>query len=180
MEYYNWYSLSKSLHLVGAFSWMAGLFYLVRIMVYHAESATKNGSDQPAWGAQYNLMEWKAFNVILKPAVVITWSFGVTMLFLQPAWLQEPWMWGKLVFLLILTIYTWYCRVHIVRLESGSTTFTHIHYRAMNEVPTILMVGIIFLAVFKSGINWLYLSLGIGLFTALIFYAVYKVNKARR
>jgi putative membrane protein len=178
MDNYNWYSVAKSLHLIGAFSWMAGLFYLVRIMVYHAATVDLEATQRQAWTKQYSLMEWKAFNVILKPAVVITWMFGVIMLFLQPAWLEQPWLVGKLVFLLLLTVYTWYCRVHIGRLEQGNSSFTHIHYRAMNEVPTILMVGIIFLAVFKSGINWLYLGLGIGIFSALIFYAVQKVNKA--
>jgi hypothetical protein len=80
----------------------------------------------------------------------------------------------------LLTGYTHYCKGHIRRLEAGTSTFTHLHYRALNEVPTILMVGIIFLAVYKSSISWVYLTLGIGSFTALIFYAVKKANRKRQ
>ncbi|MFZ4476559.1 MAG: CopD family protein, partial [Saprospiraceae bacterium] len=121
----------------------------------------------------------KAYNIILKPAVVITWSFGVVMLCLQPIWLEQPWLHAKLGFLVLLTGYTHYCKGHIRRLEAGTSTFTHLHYRALNEVPTILMVGIIFLAVYKSSIHWASLVVGIGLFTALIFYAVKKANRKR-
>jgi putative membrane protein len=111
--------------------------------------------------------------------VVITWSFGVMMLCLQPIWLEQPWLHAKLGFLVLLTGYTHYCKGHIRRLEAGTSTFTHLHYRALNEVPTILMVGIIFLAVYKSSIHWASLVVGIGLFTALIFYAVKKANRKR-
>mgnify|MGYP000190096468 CR=1 FL=1 len=174
------YAVAKALHLIGVVSWMAGLFYLVRLMVYHAEAMALPEAARLLLTRQYNKMEWKAYNIILKPAVIITWSFGVMMLFIQPAWLLQPWMQGKLCFILLLTGYTHYCKGHIQLLELDRSTFTHLQYRALNEIPTILMVAIIFLAVFKNGINWLYLSLGITGFTALIIYAVLKANKASR
>jgi putative membrane protein len=174
----NLYFIAKSLHLIGAFSWMAGLFYLVRIMVYHAEAATKTGPEKAVLSAQYNVMEWKAYRIILQPAVIITWSFGCVMLFVQPVWLQDFWFIGKMCFLLLLTGYTHYCKSHIKLLENNTSPFNHLHYRALNEVPTILMVGIIFLAVFKNAINGWYLGIGITLFTSLIFYAVKKANRA--
>lgn len=180
MEIANWYSVSKALHLIGMVSWMAGLFYLVRIMVYHAEA---QGQDEPARSLllrQYNAMEWKAYKIILQPAVIITWSFGVTMLCLQPVWLQQGWMHVKLALLLLLTGYTHYCKIHIRRLQNGTSTFTHLHYRALNEAPTILMTGIIFLAVFKDRINGLYLGLGLVLFSGLIFSAVRRANRSRK
>lgn len=175
----HWYAAAKALHLIGAISWMAGLFYLVRIMVYHAEANNKPLEERRLLQGQFSLMEWKAYNIILKPAVVITWSFGVILLCLQPIWLEQPWLHAKLGFLVLLTGYTHYCKGHIRRLEAGTSTFTHLHYRALNEVPTILMVGIIFLAVYKSSIHWVSLAVGIGLFTALIFYAVKKANRKR-
>jgi protoporphyrinogen IX oxidase len=171
------YSVSKALHLVGAISWMAGLFYLVRIMVYHAEAAAKPDAERRVLEPQFSLMEWKAYRIILQPAVIITWSFGCVMLSVQPAWLHDGWLHGKLFFLLLLTGYTHYCKSHIKALENGSSTFTHLHYRVLNEIPTILMVGILFLAVFKQRINWWYLGAGILLFTALILSAVKKVNR---
>ena len=94
---------------------------------------------------QFGPMLWKAYRVIIQPAVVITWSFGCMMLFIQTIWLQEAWFMVKFALLLMLTGYTWYCKQHIIRLEKNFSPFSHIHYRMLNEAPTILMVGIIFL-----------------------------------
>lgn len=171
----NWYSVAKALHLIGMVSWMAGLFYLVRLMVYHAEAAGRPEPERDVLSRQYNLMEWKVYNIILKPAVVITWSFGVMMLFMQPVWLQQAWMIGKLGFVLLLTGYTHSCKAHIRRLENNTSTFSHVHYRIMNEVPTIILVAVVFLAVFRFRINWWYLLGGVGAFTVLILMAVRKV-----
>lgn len=171
------YSFAKALHLVGAVSWMAGLFYLVRIMVYHAEALAGPENSRDLLARQFETMEWKAFRIILRPAVVMTWAFGVVMLCAQPVWLSQGWMHGKLFFLVLLTTYTYYCKSHIHRLESRSSTFTHLHYRALNEVPTIFLIGIVFLAVFKNGINWVWFVLGVGGFAGLIFYAVRRANR---
>ncbi|MBK7938708.1 MAG: CopD family protein [Lewinellaceae bacterium] len=170
------YSIAKALHLIGMVSWMAGMFYLVRIMVYHAMALEKVEPERGILARQYTSMEWKAYNIILKPAVVITWSFGVLMLCIQPAWLQQAWMQVKLFFLLALTAYTHYLKGHINRLEGGKSSFTHLHYRALNEVPTVFLVAIVFLAVYKSGINGLYLFAGMALFTGLIVFGIKKAN----
>lgn len=179
MEAANWYSVAKAMHLIGMVSWMAGLFYLVRLMVYHAEARVLPDPQQEILTRQYNLMEWKVYKIILKPAVVISWAFGVLMLTIQPAWFQQTWMWGKLVFVLALTAYTWYCRVHIRLLENGKSAFTHVHYRVMNEVPTIILVSAVFLAVFRDRINWWYLLGGVGAFTLLILGAVRRVARKK-
>lgn len=173
----NLYFVAKSMHLIGMVSWMAGLFYLVRIMVYHALGRAKQEPERSAFVQQYTLMEWKAWKVIVRPAVVITWVFGLTMLYVQPEWLQQPWLQVKLVFLLLLTIYTWMLSGQIKALEAEQDTWTDMHYRVLNEVPTILMTAIIFLAVFKSGINFWYLTIGLGLFTGLIGMGIWKANR---
>ncbi len=172
-----WYSVFKSLHLIGAVSWMAGMFYLVRIMVYHAMAFARPEPERSTLTRQYSLMEWKAYNIILKPAVVITWTFGTVMLCIQPAWLQQGWMEVKLLFLVLLTGYTHYCKSHIRQLEAGTSRFTHIHYRAFNEVPTIFLVGIVFLAVFKDGINYAGLFGGLAVFIGLIAWGIRKANR---
>lgn len=175
MEVANWYSVAKALHLIGMVSWMAGLFYLVRIMVYHAEADNRPEPARAILVAQYTVMEWKVYRVIIRPATVITWMFGLLMLLLQPVWLQQAWIYAKLTFVLLLTGYTYYCQVHIRRLELHVSGFTHLHYRVMNEIPTIILAAVVFLAVFRTRINWLYLFCGIGLFAGLIFSAVRKV-----
>lgn len=173
----NWYSLSKALHLIGMVSWMSGLFYLVRLMVYHAEAGGRAEPDAGILKAQYNLMEWKVYRVILQPAVVITWVFGTLMLVIQPAWFQQSWIYVKLAFVVLLTGYTLYCRQHITLLETNKSTFTHLHYRALNEVPTIILVAAVFLAVFRDRINWWYLFGGLSLFAWLIASAIRRVNR---
>jgi len=170
------YSIAKSLHLIGMVSWMAGMFYLVRIMVYHAMAFEEREPARGTLARQYSGMEWKVYNIIVKPAVIITWAFGVLMLCLQAAWLQQSWMQVKLVLLVMLSGYTVYLRRHIRQLENETSRFTHIHYRALNEVPTVFLVAIVFLAVFRSGINYLILAGGLAAFTGLIAFGIKKAN----
>ena len=173
-----WYLVCKSLHLIGLVSWMAGMFYLVRIFVNHAEALNmEDATARAILCNQYNLMEWRVYNIIMRPAVYITWTFGTIMLFLQPYLLSQPWMVVKLILLVALTGYVLVCKKHIRLLEDGSTQHSHVFYRAMNEIPTLFLVSIVFLAVFKHLINWWIWVVGIGLFSALIFSAVKKVAK---
>ena len=173
----DWYAVSKALHLIGMVSWMAGLFYLVRLFVYHAEARALPQPEQGILKRQYALMEGRVYRIILRPAVVITWVFGSLMLAIQPVWLEQPWLWVKLTFVLTLTGYTYYCQVHVRRLGEDTSAFSHAHYRVMNEVPTIILVAAVFLAGFKSRINWFYLIGGVGVFTALILMAIRKVAR---
>ncbi len=177
MDLSTLYSIAKSFHLIGMVSWMAGMFYLVRIMVNHALAF---GEPEPQHGIlarQYTIMEWKSYHIILKPAVIMTWSFGVLLLCIQPIWLQQGWMHTKLTFLVLLTGYTHYLKSHIRQLEQGTSRFTHIHYRALNEVPTIFLVGIVFLAVFKERIHYGWLLGGLGVFMGLIAWGIRKATQ---
>lgn len=175
----TWYSTAKALHLIGMASWMAGMFYLVRIMVYHAMALEKESPEREILSAQFITMEWKAYKIILRPAVVITWSFGVMMLCIQPIWLQEAWMQAKLVFLFLLTGYTHWLQGHIRQLEAGTSIHKHRYFRALNEVPTIALAGIVFLAVFKDRINFLALFVGLGSFIGLIAWGIWNANRRR-
>lgn len=177
MDLSTWYSIAKSLHLVGMVSWMAGMFYLVRIMVNHALAFAGPEPQRSILTGQYGVMEWKAYNIILKPAVVLTWSFGVLMLCIQPLWLEQGWMHAKLTFLLLLTGYTHYLKSHIRQLAAGTSRFTHVHYRALNEVPTIFLVAIVFLAVFKDRIHYGWLLGGLAVFVGLIGWGIRKATR---
>lgn len=179
MDKANWYSIAKSLHLIGMVSWMAGMFYLVRIMVYHALAKEKTFPEREILSQQFVLMEWKVYKVILRPAVFITWTFGVMMLVIQPAWLSEGWMHVKLAFLILLTGYTDGLKKHIRQLEAGTSPHTHLYFRALNEVPTIALAGIVFLAVFKTRINFLTLLVGLALFVALIAWGISRANRKK-
>ncbi len=177
MDLASLYSIAKSFHLIGMVSWMAGMFYLVRIMVNHAMALKEAEPQRGILTRQYTVMEWKSYNIILKPAVIMTWSFGVLMLFIQPAWLQQGWLHVKLTFLLLLSGYTHSLKSHIQQLEKGSSRFTHIHYRALNEVPTFFLVAIVFLAVFKNAISYAWLLGGLAVFTGLIVWGIRKATQ---
>lgn len=173
----NVYFCAKALHLIGMVSWMAGLFYLVRIMVYHAMAADRPAAEKSVLQQQYVVMEWKAYKIILQPAVVITWTFGSVMLSIQPEWFSQSWIHWKLVFLLVLTVYTHYLKGQIRALEAGTSRVTHLQFRALNEVPTIIMVGIIFLAVFRDRINYVTLVAGLTIFIGLIAWGIRRANR---
>ena len=153
------------------------MFYLVRIMVNHAMAFADPEPQRSILARQYTIMEWKSYNIILKPAVIITWSFGVMMLCVQPLWLEQSWMHAKLTFLVLLSGYTHYLKSHIRQLENGTSRFTHIHYRALNEVPTIFLVAIIFLAVFKERTSFGWLLGGLAVFIGLIAWGIRKATR---
>ncbi len=176
MDISTWYSIAKSLHLIGMASWMAGMFYLVRIMVYHAMAWDKASPEREILTRQFTVMEWKAYRIILRPAMIITWFFGGMMLTIQPVWFQQNWMLVKLGFLLLLTEYTVWLSSHIRQLEAGTSPHKHLYFRALNEVPTIALVGIVFLAVFRDRISFLALFIGLGIFVGLIAWGIWKAN----
>ncbi len=153
------------------------MFYLVRIMVNHAMAFGLSEPERGILTLQYTGMEWKAYKIILRPAVVITWTFGTVMLCMNPDLLQQGWLQIKLFLLVLLTGYTHYCQSHIRQLEAGTSKFTHLQYRALNEVPTIFLVAIVFLAVFKASIHFGALFGGLAAFIGLISWGIYKANK---
>lgn len=175
----NFYLYFKALHIIGFVSWFAGLFYLVRMFVYHAEVNDKPQALQADWKKQFSLMQWRVYKIISTPAMVITWIFGIGMLLLNTYWFTQSWIYLKLALLVGLTYYHFYCRNIIVKLEKDSNNATSFHFRLLNEVPTLFLVAIVLLAVAKDLLNFLYLFLGILAFgiTLYFFAKWYKKNR---
>ncbi|WP_435355802.1 protoporphyrinogen oxidase HemJ [Emticicia sp. SJ17W-69] len=169
----------KSLHIIGFVSWFAGLFYLVRMFVYHAESADKPESIREDWKKQYTAMQWRVYKIICNPAMMITWTCGILMLVNTPAFLEQGWMQVKLVFLVLLTTYHLYCKGIISKQESGKTTFTSFQFRLLNELPTLFLVTIVLLAVVKDLLNFIYLFLGVIAFGVTLFFSARAYRKYR-
>jgi putative membrane protein len=140
----NFYLLFKFLHLISIVSWFAGLLYLPRIFVYHSE--IKNSSQSKI----FKTMERKLYNFIMIPAMVSTWTFGLLLIYsLGFSIFSELWFLIKLISVTLLTIYHFYLgkcvKIFAIDLNKRSSKF----YRIINEAPTILLITIIFLAVFK-------------------------------
>jgi putative membrane protein len=175
----QFYLFFKAMHIIGFVSWFAGLFYLVRIFVYHTEADNKPESVRNEWKREFTLMQWRAYKIIATPAMMITWTFGLAMLTTNPALLTQNWIKVKLVLLFLLTGYHLYCKSIIGKLESGQKSFSSFQFRLLNELPTLFLVTIVLLAVVRDMLNFLYLFFGILIFGVLLFIAA-KAYKNHR
>ena len=141
----NYYLLFKSLHLISVISWMAGLLYLPRIFVYHAEN-----SDDRKISDVFKIMEKKLYFYIMTPAMVLSWIFGLLLIhsigFEQ---LGQTWMVSKIIFVILLTLYHFYLGKNLNQFKFDQNTNSHKFYRLINEIPTILLILIVFVVIFK-------------------------------
>ena len=140
----NYYLLFKSLHIIAVISWMAGLLYLPRIFVYHSEA--KHDSQVEV----FKVMERKLYNFIMVPAMILSWLFGVLLIHsIGFTVFLELWMQIKGVSVLILTYYHFYLGKHLRLFASDSNEGSSKFFRIINEIPTILLIAIVFVVVFK-------------------------------
>ena len=141
----NTYLLFKSLHLISVISWMAGLLYLPRIFVYHSQN-----NSEPIISEVFKIMEKKLFFYIMTPAMTLSWLFGLLLIheigFEQ---LGQTWMVLKLVFVILLTIYHFYLGSILNQFKLNLNQHSHKFFRYINEIPTILLILIIFVVIFK-------------------------------
>ena len=141
----NTYLLFKSIHLIAVISWMAGLLYLPRIFVYHSENIENTNSSNI-----FKTMEKKLFYYIMTPAMILSWIFGFLLIHeLKFSVFSELWMQLKLIFVVLLTIYHFYLGHCVSRFSSDQNTNSSKFYRIINEVPTILLIFIVFIVIFK-------------------------------
>ncbi len=140
----NSYLLFKSLHLIAVISWFAGLLYLPRIFVYHSEA------EQESQKTVFKTMERKLYNYIMMPAMILSWLFGLLLIHsLGLTVFSELWMQIKIVAVLLLTHYHFYLGKHLRLFASDNNTKKSKFFRIINEIPTILLIAIVFLVVFK-------------------------------
>ena len=141
----NSYLLFKSLHLIAVVSWMAGLLYLPRIFVYHVENKEKKEATDI-----FEIMEKKLFYYIMRPAMIFTWIFGLFLFYLNGIEIfSQLWMQIKIVLVILLSVYNEYLEKCLLSLKDNSNTKSSKFFRIINEVPTIMLIFIVFLAVFK-------------------------------
>ena len=140
----NSYLLFKSLHLIAVISWMAGLLYLPRIFVYHSENNNEIISNV------FKVMEKKLFYYIMTPAMVLSWIFGLVLIhetgFQQ---LANFWLQLKLILVIFLTTYHFYLGLLLNQFKLDQNRKTSKFYRYINEIPTLLLILIVFIVTFK-------------------------------
>lgn len=181
----------KALHIVGFVSWFAGMFYLVRLFVYHVEADALPDAEGNVLRREYGAMEGRVYKIIMNPAMMITWTAGLGMLLLDLSGIYPMgyfvsgtpgWLHLKLLLLVLLTVYHLYCKRLMRRIGAGERPFDGWQLRLWNEVPTLLLVAIVFIAIYgKAGtLNYGYLALGLGLFGLLVYQGARAYRRRRR
>ena len=141
----NTYLLFKALHLISVISWMAGLLYLPRIFVYHAQNNFEIKVSEV-----FKTMEKKLYFYIMTPAMILSWLFGLLLIHeIGFDKLSQTWMILKLLFVTILTLYHFYLGRILNQFRTNLNEHSHRFYRYINEIPTILLILIVFVVIFK-------------------------------
>ncbi|MEM9213935.1 MAG: protoporphyrinogen oxidase HemJ [Cyanobacteria bacterium P01_F01_bin.150] len=144
---YLWF---KSFHIIGVVVWFAGLFYLVRLFIYHVEADAQPEPARSILKEQYTLMEKRLYGIITTPGMFVAVIMAIGILSQVPDMLHATWLHVKLSFVVVLIGYHFYCRRIMKQLEAGTCGWTGQQLRALNEFPTLLLVVIVMLVIFKN------------------------------
>jgi putative membrane protein len=181
-EAYLWF---KALHIVGVVVWFAGLFYLVRLFIYHREAEDLAPELRQPFQEQYGLMERRLANIITTPGMVLAVTMAVGLLSVQPLWLHQGWMHAKLGLVAALLAYHVFCYRLMAQLQAGTCGWSPKQLRALNELPTLLLVLVVMLVVFKnqfptSAATWFLVFLVVFMAASIQFYARWRRLRAER
>ncbi len=178
IEYYNYI---KSLHLIFIITWFAGLFYIVRLFVYHIEANGKPSPEKEILIKQYKVMAYRLWYIITWPSAVLASIFAIILLLIMPEWLQQPWMHVKLAFVLLLYLYHLKCHQIYKQLQRDEVKYSNNFMRLWNEGATIILFAVVFLVILKNAFNWIFGVIGIIVFSVLIMlgFRFYKRIRER-
>jgi putative membrane protein len=177
---YLWF---KALHIVGVVVWFAGLFYLVRLFIYHREAEELEAPLRVAFQEQYGLMERRLANIITTPGMAVAVVMALGLLSVQPGWLKEGWMHSKLAIVALLLTYHAFCYRLMGQLQQGTCRWSPKQLRALNELPTLLLVAAVMLVVFKNQFptgwaTWFLVALVVAMAASIQFYARWRRLRA--
>ena len=169
----------KAFHIIAVVAWFAGLFYLVRLFIYHVEAGARPEAERAVLQPQFALMERRLFVIITRPAMVLTLATAVLMLVLQPGWFHQWWLWVKTALVGGLLLYHVLCGRIMRRLAGGGTGWSSQRLRVLNEVPTLFLIVVVLLAVFKNQLPLLGTALVLLATTALFAIAIRLYARGR-
>lgn len=170
---YSWF---KAFHIIGFVVWFAGLFYLVRLFIYHVEANQEPEPARTILKNQYQIMEKRLYDIITTPGLFVTVAMAIGILSTNMELLKEPWLHYKLGFVAVLIGYHIYCAKLMKQLAADECKWTGQSLRALNEAPTLLLVVIVMLATFKNNLPtdltaWLIFGLVIFMAVSIQLYA---------
>ena len=145
----------KALHIIFVVTWFAGLFYIVRLFIYHVEANQKNEPEKSILANQFQIMQKRLWFGITWPSMILTIVFGTLMIVETPGYLKLPYMHIKLGFVVLLIIYHFSCHAIFNQLKNGACKLSSFKLRIWNEVATLFLVCIVFLVVLKNTIDFI-------------------------
>ncbi|MEN8857582.1 MAG: CopD family protein [Flavobacteriaceae bacterium] len=172
-------SYVKALHIIFVVTWFAGLFYIVRLFIYHVEAQDKEEPAKSILQTQYKLMSKRLWYIITWPSAVLAGIFAVWMLVLEPSYLTMIWMHVKLSFVFVLYFYHIGCQKIFNQLQKDVIKYSSFKLRIWNEIATLLLFAIVFIVVLKSAISWVWGVVGILLFGIVLMLAIKLYKKIR-
>jgi putative membrane protein len=179
MEFETYHTL-KSLHIIFMVSWFAGLFYIVRLFIYHTEAQNKTELERTILSTQFIEMEKKLWWIITTPAMVLTLVFGIWMLFANSALLKLPWMHLKLSFVALLLVYHFVCQKILFDMKKGIFNWKSNGLRIWNEVATLALVAIVFLVEMQGSFNWIKGTIGFFAVAVALMVAIKIYKRIRK
>jgi protoporphyrinogen IX oxidase len=174
------YNYVKALHIIFVVSWFSALFYIVRLFIYAREAQDKIPEARAVLTAQLLIMQRRLWYFIGWPAMLLSLVFGLWMLFLNPALLALPWMWLKLIAVALLLLYHLECQRILRQQKLGIYKMSSFKLRLFNELATLFLVSIVFLVVLKSTSGFIWGTLGLFIFAAVLMLAVFLIKKRNK
>lgn len=172
----------KALHIIFVVSWFAGLFYIVRLFIYHTEAQARPDNEREILSTQFEVMEKRLWWIITTPAMILTLLFGIWMLVEVPPYIKQGWMHIKLSFVGVLLVYHFVCQKIMFDLKAGKFNWRSGILRIWNEVATLALVAIVFLVVYKNSMDWVkgtigFFGVAIGLMILIKLYKRIRTKK---
>ena len=169
----------KALHIIFVVTWFAGLFYIVRLFVYHAEANKRPEPERSILSKHLRIASRRLWFGITWPSAVLTWIFGLTLMIKVYGGDIPDWLWLKLIFVILLTVYHGICHQIFKNFQNDKINLSSMQLRLWNEVATIFLVAIVFIVVLKDLTNWIYGLVGLLAFTVALLVAI-RVYKRYR
>ncbi|MGB0881513.1 MAG: CopD family protein [Vicingaceae bacterium] len=170
----------KALHIIFVVTWFAGLFYIVRLFIYHVEANDEDENTKAILQKQFKLMSKRLWYGITWPSAILTAIFAIWLLSSNFSfYMSQPWMHIKLTFVVALYVYHFMCQRMYSQLVGGKLKLSSFKLRMWNEVATVILFAVVFLVVLKSAISWVWGVVGIVLFGVLLMLAIRAYKKIR-
>lgn len=174
------YLYIKALHIIFVVTWFSGLFYMVRLFVYHTEAKEKPEPEQSILIRQYQLMQSRLWNIITWPSAILATICAIVLLVLNPILLEQGWMHVKLFFVLLLWIYQLKSHQIYKQLQQNITRYSSDFFRKWNEGATLILFSVVFLVVLKNSFDWIFGVVGLFGLAILLMLGIKLYKRIRK